>query len=139
MMGEIVTRNMQSKAIANKERNCCILLDLFHQNQKEMFNSSQTLSFLKLEFKKEKKICSVLINTMTLAQNLQARIYVQGQKILQICSKFSCPWGPGVSKCFQETPVLVPYQSDLVGNFVVPVISDLMYSSIKSHKVPGKC
>ena len=30
MMGEIVTRNMQSKAIANKKRNCCILLDLFH-------------------------------------------------------------------------------------------------------------
>ena len=30
MMGEIVTRNMKSKAIANKKRNCCILLDLFH-------------------------------------------------------------------------------------------------------------
>jgi len=30
MMGEIVTRNMQSKAIANKKRNCCFLLDLFH-------------------------------------------------------------------------------------------------------------
>ena len=30
MMGEIVTRNMSSKAIANKKRNCCIFLDLFH-------------------------------------------------------------------------------------------------------------
>ena len=30
MMGEIVTRNMWCKAIANKKRNCCILLDLFH-------------------------------------------------------------------------------------------------------------
>ena len=30
MMGEIVTRNMYSKANANKKRNCCILLDLFH-------------------------------------------------------------------------------------------------------------
>ena len=30
MMGEIVSRNMWSKAIANKKRICCILLDLFH-------------------------------------------------------------------------------------------------------------
>ena len=30
MMGETVTRNMYSKAIANKKRNYCILLDLFH-------------------------------------------------------------------------------------------------------------
>ena len=30
MMGGIVTRNMQSKAIAKNKRNCCILLDLFH-------------------------------------------------------------------------------------------------------------
>jgi len=29
-MGGIVTRNMQSKAIAKNKRNCCILLDLFH-------------------------------------------------------------------------------------------------------------
>jgi len=28
--GETVTGNMYSKAIANKKRNCCILLDLFH-------------------------------------------------------------------------------------------------------------
>ena len=30
MMGGIVTRNMQSKAIAKNKRNCCILLELFH-------------------------------------------------------------------------------------------------------------
>ena len=36
MMGEIFTRNMQSKAIANKKRNCCILLDLFHQYTQKM-------------------------------------------------------------------------------------------------------
>ena len=33
MMGGIVTRNMQSKAIAKNKRNCCILLDLFHYVQ----------------------------------------------------------------------------------------------------------
>ena len=39
MTGEIVTRNMYSKAIANKKRNCCTLLDLFHQyNPSEMDN-----------------------------------------------------------------------------------------------------
>ena len=30
IMGGIVTRNMQSKAIEKNKRNCCILLDLFH-------------------------------------------------------------------------------------------------------------
>ena len=33
MMGGIVTRNMQSKAIAKNKRNCCILLDLFHYEE----------------------------------------------------------------------------------------------------------
>jgi hypothetical protein len=40
------------------------------ETQREIFNSSQTLISLKLEFKKEekkKKICSGLVNTMTLA------------------------------------------------------------------------
>ena len=38
MMGEIVTRNMKSKAIANKKRNCCILLDLFHHSDECSFS-----------------------------------------------------------------------------------------------------
>ena len=39
MMGEIVTRNMSNKTTANKKRNCCILLDLFHQYTDQMVNS----------------------------------------------------------------------------------------------------
>ena len=50
MMGETVTQNMYSKAIANKKRNCCILLDLFHHYTHPYYNIYMIINVERFSF-----------------------------------------------------------------------------------------
>ena len=136
MMGEIVTRNMSSKAIANKKRKCCILLDLFH-HYKAWCTEPQILKY-RLKF-----VCwywgrevggrSKAIANVRLRGNLKKKMYFVWRVSYILYSKFLLlsicnavldyeSWGPKMyfalgQKYLNPYPTAFPYGNGMVLHF----------------------